>query len=286
MRYSLSEYTRGDNASGLIYACAYADFLSINRDKFDVVAVTGNSMGWYIALACSGVLDSRTGFEVFNTMGTLMHESLIGGQLIYPFVDQDWREIPGKRQELLSLMQDIPGLYISIHLGCMLVFAGDLPALDMFESRLERVHDHFPMRLENHAGFHSPLQTSMSAKAKATLVSALFDQPDAPLIDGRGHVWYPNASKLDAMWDYTFGFQIVEPYDFTTAISASLHEFAPEVIIILGPGKTLGGAVAQSLIAASWRGIDCKEAFIQTQKTNPFVLSMGMDAQRKLVSTI
>jgi [acyl-carrier-protein] S-malonyltransferase len=40
----------GDNASLLIYACALADFAAIDRDRFEVVAVTGNSMGWYLAL--------------------------------------------------------------------------------------------------------------------------------------------------------------------------------------------------------------------------------------------
>ncbi len=103
-RYAMSTFNRGDNASALIYACAYADFLSIDRDAFDIVAVTGNSMGWYIALACAGALDAGGGFEVVNTMGTLMHEFLIGGQTIYPFVDENWHEIPGRKAELLSLI--------------------------------------------------------------------------------------------------------------------------------------------------------------------------------------
>ena len=37
-------HTRGDNASSLIYACAYADFLSIDPEQFEIVAITGNSM--------------------------------------------------------------------------------------------------------------------------------------------------------------------------------------------------------------------------------------------------
>ena len=73
-RYSLATHTRGDNASALIYACAYADFQSIDRDQFDIIGVTGNSMGWYIALACAGALDAMGGMKVVNTMGTLMQE--------------------------------------------------------------------------------------------------------------------------------------------------------------------------------------------------------------------
>ena len=52
-RFTLSKHTRGDNASGLIYAATYGDFASI-KHEIEVVAVTGNSMGWYSALACAG----------------------------------------------------------------------------------------------------------------------------------------------------------------------------------------------------------------------------------------
>ena len=42
-RYSLATHTRGDNASALIYASAYADFQSIDRDQFDVLAIAINT---------------------------------------------------------------------------------------------------------------------------------------------------------------------------------------------------------------------------------------------------
>ena len=48
-RYSVATHTRGDNASLLIHACAYGDFQAIDRDRFEIAAITGNSMGWYIA---------------------------------------------------------------------------------------------------------------------------------------------------------------------------------------------------------------------------------------------
>src|SRR5262245_47214821 len=65
-------HTKGEHASALIYACAYADFMAIDRDKYDIVAVTGNSMGWYLTLAFGGSLDWAGGFEVVNTMGSMM----------------------------------------------------------------------------------------------------------------------------------------------------------------------------------------------------------------------
>ncbi|MCB1509002.1 MAG: ACP S-malonyltransferase, partial [Hyphomicrobiaceae bacterium] len=44
--YSLAVHTRGDNASALIFAASLADAAAIDTDAIEVVAVTGNSMGW------------------------------------------------------------------------------------------------------------------------------------------------------------------------------------------------------------------------------------------------
>lgn len=284
-RYSITRHTRGDNASALIYACAISDFAAINREEYDIVAVTGNSMGWYIALACAGALDEMGGFDVINTMGTLMQKSLIGGQILYPFVDENWVEIPGKRAALLAMTKEIPNLYISIHLGGMIVFAGGAAALDEAEGRLEPVLDRFPVRLQNHAGFHSPLQTPISQKGMAALPASMFSSPDIPLIDGRGHVWYPQMIDISALHDYTLGHQVIKPYDFSRAITNGLREFAPDVLIVLGPGNTLGGAVAQCLIQNEWKRITDKNSFLSQQATDPFVLAMGLEKQREMVTS-
>ena len=283
--YSLANHSRGDNASALIYACALADFQAIDRSQFDIVAVTGNSMGWYIALSCAAALDPMGGFRVVNTMGTLMQESLIGGQVVYPHVDEQWVEIPGKRDQLLALADDIQNLYISIHLGGMILFAGDAAALDRVVQCLEPVQDRFPMRLANHAGFHSPLQAPVSKRGMEELPPALFAGPETPLIDGRGHLWLPRATDVTALWDYTFGHQVIAPYDFNAAVRTGLREFAPDVVIVLGPGTTLGGAVAQCLIAERWRGLGGKAEFIDLQSKDPFLLAMGIEAQRAQVTS-
>src|SRR5690554_3398483 len=49
-RFSNAVHTVGDAASPLIYAASYLDAEALAED-IEVVAVTGNSMGWYIALA-------------------------------------------------------------------------------------------------------------------------------------------------------------------------------------------------------------------------------------------
>lgn len=285
-RFSGPTHTRGDNASALIYACALADFQTINQDKFDIVGVTGNSMGWYIALACAGALAPMGGLDVVNTMGTLMQKHLIGGQLIYPFVDDNWIPIPGARVRILAKVAEINNranhvLSVSIDLGGMLVLAGDEPGLAAFEAEMEPVQERFPMRLPNHAGFHTHLQAPVAALGRSQLKQSLFQQPNVALVDGRGGLWRPGSSDLEQLYDYTFDHQVVEPYDFTSAIRTAARELMPDVFIVLGPGTTLGGAVAQSLLLSNWHGLTDKAAFQAEQDITPRLIAMGRNDQRE-----
>ena len=287
--FSMTMHTKGQNASPLIYACSYTDFLSIDTDAVEIVAVTGNSMGWYSALACSGALTGDHGLAVVNTMGRYMDEANIGGQAIYGLLDEDWRPLPSRRGELLALIDDLHSppsrhIYVSIELGGMLVVAGDAAGLDALEAAAPAGPGRFPMRLQNHAAFHTPMQRAVSERALATLPHGWFRQPDVPLVDGRGAIWRPGATDISQLWQYTFGHQVVEPYDFTTAIRVSAREFAPDVFIVLGPGDTLGGAVAQALIAQNWRGLDGKRSFAERQVASPVLLAMGREDQRGQVA--
>lgn len=288
-RFSGAKHTRGDNASALIYAAAYLDFLAIDRTRFDILGVTGNSMGWYIALACAGALGPMEGLEVVNTMGTLMQERLIGGQLVYPFVDEDWRPVPGARRDILETAARIDArpdhrLALSIDLGGMLVLAGNEAGLAAFEAAMPRLQDRYPMRLPNHAAFHTDLQDPVAAEGRARLDRELFGQPALPLIDGRGGLWWPRATDPARLRDYTLGHQVVAPYDFAAAIRTAAREFMPDVFIVLGPGTTLGGSVAQSLTAAAWRGMTDKPAFQRAQSEAPRLIAMGREDQRPLAT--
>lgn len=285
--YSVTKHTRGDNASALIYAATIADFAALQ--DIEILAVTGNSMGWYSALACAGALTPENGFEVVNTMGTLMQTHLIGGQLIHPFMAEDWRNDPTQKAALLALTAEIntrpnQALALSINLGGMLVLAGNDAGLAAFEATVPQAQSRFPMRLANHAAFHTALQAPVAAIGRTQLPATLFTQPKHPLIDGRGAIWWPNAIDPAALWDYTLGHQVTEPYDFTHAITIAAREFAPDLFIITGPGTTLGGATAQSLILANWQGLTSKSDFQTAQQSAPFLISMGMDDQRRLVS--
>lgn len=288
-RFSAETHTRGDHASALIFACAYLDFLSIDRDRYDIVAVTGNSMGWYIALACAGALEALDGLRVANTMGTLMQEHMIGGQLVYPFLDENWKPVTRSLYRIFEKMYEIDSrpdhvLKLSIDLGGMIVLAGNDAGLAAFEKEMPKVQDRFPVRLPNHAAFHTDLQKPVAEAGRQMLLQSLFGEPKLPLVNGRGGIWYPKAVELSEIWSYTFDAQVVEHYDFTSAIRVAAYEFMPDVFIVLGPGATLGGAVAQSLVQANWRGMDSKAEFQREQAATPRLLAMGVDDQRPLVA--
>ncbi|MEO5614564.1 MAG: ACP S-malonyltransferase [Cypionkella sp.] len=285
--YSVSKHTRGDNASALIYACTLGDALALK--DIEITAVTGNSMGWYSALACAGALTPESGFEVVNTMGTLMQQSLIGGQIIHPFLTENWQANPARKAELLAIASEINTrpdhtLTLSIDLGGMLVLAGNEAGLKAFEAAVPAEQSRFPMRLANHAAFHTALQAPVAAQGRAALPASLFQQPQKPLIDGRGQIWWPGSTRTADLYAYTLGHQVTEPYDFTAAIRTAAREFAPDLFIIAGPGTTLGGAVAQSLILANHQHLASKQDFQTRQAQNPIVISMGLPEQRALVT--
>ncbi len=287
-RFSPGKHGRGDNAAGLIFAATLGDALSLDPERVRLVAVTGNSMGWYSALACGGAVSAENGFHIANTMGTLMQEAMIGGQLIHPWMGEDWRPDPVRKAALLALVAEIAAraghqLSLSIDLGGMLVLAGNEAGLRAFETTVPPEQGRFPMRLGNHAAFHTPMQAPVAEQGRALLPDRLFGQPKLPLIDGRGAIWWPGATDIAALRAYTLGHQVVESYDFTRAITVAAREFAPDLFIVTGPGTTLGGAVAQSLILAGCADLSEKAAFQLRQQKNPLLASMGIPDQRSTV---
>ncbi len=288
-RFSVATHTRGDIASPLIFAAAYADFLAVDRSRFDVAAVTGNSMGWYTTLACAGAISPEHGFAIVDAMGENSQAGEPGGQVLLSLVDEDWREAPGLREELLARAEAIgsrPGhaLGVSIELGGMIVFAGDEAGLAALLAEAPPTPGREPMRLVNHGPFHSALMRGSSERAIERLPVNWFGGPAVPMIDGRGHIWRPFAASAEALWRYTFVTQILETYAFTRALQVAVREYAPDRIIVLGPGDSLGGAIAQALIAIGWRGLRSKAEFQEMQASAPFLLSMGRDEQRALVT--
>ena len=283
-KYTPSVHMTGDNASALIYACAMADFAAIDREKFDIVAVTGNSMGWYLALACAGIVDLAGGARLVNNMGGIMHQHGAGGQIVWSICDDNWNIQKDKLLFINNLMIEASiisevSIYISIRLGGMIVLAADEAGLKWLMERLPK-DDRFPLRLMHHAAFHSPLLNHIVPMARAENPLNDFGVGEIPAIDGQGRIWSPRAFNRDAIYAYTLGGQLTDSYDFTRAVQVAAAEFAPDTVIVLGPGTTLGAPIAQALIASGWRGLSSKADFQARQQDEPILISMGMAEQR------
>lgn len=274
-------HLRGDNAAPLIHACAYLDFLRIDRERFEIVAVTGNSMGWYTALACAGAVSPEHGFAIADGMGINSQRHEPGGQAVLVLAGEDWTVDPALLAEVEAAMAR-HGVLPSIWLGGMLVVAGPVAALDGFEKGLPTL-PRPPMRLAGHGPFHTPLMQASSDAAKEQFPVEWFGQPQVPLIDGRGKVWRRFESNRRDLWDYTFAHQILQPYDFTAAMTVGIREFAPDRVVLLGPGETLGGAIGQVQIALKWLDITSRSMFTARQGEDPFLISMGRPSQRSIV---
>ena len=123
-----------------------------------------------------------------------------------------------------------------------------------------------------------------SQEAFRRLPQDLFRKPLIPLVDGRGWVWNSYTTINEDLYSYTLAHQVVRPYDFTLSVEVALKEFAPDHIVILGPGTTLGGAVGQVLVKLKWQDIASKDDFLTRQASdNPIVLSLGQYQQRTRV---
>jgi [acyl-carrier-protein] S-malonyltransferase len=280
-------HTKGEHASPLIYACSYADFQLINREKYEIVAVCGNSMGWYLTLAFAGALNHDGAFDIIQTMGSMMKEKIIGGQIIYPIVDENWFMSESKRRTVLHHIDSVNEsgagrVELSIELGGYLVIGGDAGGLQALMKALPKEGD-YPFQLINHAAFHTSLLRETSEKAFGILGQDLFNKPTVPMIDGRGQIWQPYSTRVDSLHQYTLGHQVYAPYDFTKSVTVALKEFCPDNIVLLGPGSSLGGSIGQILIQNKWQNINSKTDFVERQKKDPFLLAMGLPDQRKLV---
>ena len=279
--FSRALHLKAENAAALIFAAGLNDYQCIDPEQFDVVAITGNSMGWYTALGCAGALSADKGMHLVSDMAMLTADGA-GAQFIYPVIDDNWQPDSYRQALVDAQLQRHQGeLFMSIAYGGYAVIAGTTNAVKAAMAELPPCDERFPMLLPGHAAFHTALMQQASAKALTMWPVTEFSLPKVPLIDGRGHIWPALGADLSQLQQYTLNHQVCQTYDFSLALQVAVKEFAPDHIILLGPGASLGGAVAQSLIQINWQGLGSKQDFVAAQQTTlPYVLSMGLPEQR------
>lgn len=289
-RFDPALHLRGEHASSLTAAISLADLEQLHPDKARVVGVCGNSMGWYTALGQAGALSLADCARLVETMGAWQSESehgVVGGQLVYPLIGEDWRIDPATLARVEALVASTPDLHWSIRLGGQAVLGGSEAALAAAIAGLPPVTQGaltFPLRLPFHSAFHTPLLATTAERALAELSDLGWRAPVVPMVDGLGQIWRPRWADPAALAAWTLGPQVCETFDFSVMLKVALGELAPDAVVLPGPNSKLGGAVAQAMIAVGWQGLRHKDDFVDRQRGGrPLLLAMRWPDQRRLL---
>jgi len=266
------------NASALIWLVSMLDCEAAAKDH-EIAAVAGNSMGWYTALAVAGALDFDDGFRLMQELAILQQEHSGGGQILFPQVDEHWRrdaKLVGALEEALASSEG--EAFPSIRLGGQAVLAGSEAGIAHLLRTLPKLklgQYSYPLRLVGHGPYHTPLVQPVADKARAQLARLSWGKPRVALIDGSGRRHSPWSASPEALRDYTLGQVLTTPYDVTLSVRVGLREYAPDRIVLPGPGNPLGSICGQILIEEGWRGLRSRADFDALQASeSPIVHSL------------
>jgi acyl transferase domain-containing protein len=257
----------GRNAADLIYFATVSAVEAL-RARFQIVAVAGNSLGWYTALAVAGALAPIDGWRLVATMARLQ-QGVPGGQVLTTAVGDDWRPDPAAAAAIAAAVATTRALgeghYVqtSIRLGGHEVIAGTDAGLQHLLRLLPKRkvgEREFPFRLAGHGPFHTPLCQATAARAADELADLSCTAPQAHLIDGFGNVHTPWSAEPQELLRYTTGPQVVETFDFSAAVRTALREFNPDVLCCAPPGTSLRAPIGHVVLREGYRGLRSKEA--------------------------
>ena len=281
-QFDPAAHLRSANASPLTFLSSLLDAERIAGDH-EVVVVVASSTGWYTALAASGALEFDDAFRLVQTMALLAEEPIAGddpgGQLIYALTDAEWRPDPERTSALEAVLaRQADGVHRSLELGAFSVLSGtgdgiagvaaDLPSVDIGTRR-------FPFRAAMQEAWHLPLRAEAAEQAAEKLATLTWAAPNVTLVDGRGFRFTPWSTDPLELANHTIREQPISTYDFASSLRVALREYAPDVILLPGPGASLGEVCAQLLVAEGYRGIRTRAELEEAQGgSTPILLSM------------
>ncbi len=262
------------HASPLIWLVSMIDCERAAAEH-EIVAVAGNSMGWYTALAVAGALDFDDGFRLMQEMALLQQEQGGGGQILVPQVDEQWRRDPALVAALDEALASSNGEAFLDPTLDRPARRGECTHLLRTLPKVKLGQNVYPFRLVGHGPYHTPLVQPVADRARAQLSRLAFQKPRVTLIDGSGKRHSPWSASPAGLREYTFGAQITTPYDVTLSVRVGMREYAPDRLVLPGPGNPLGSICGQILIEERWRGLRSRADFDALQSSaNPLVQSL------------
>jgi [acyl-carrier-protein] S-malonyltransferase len=279
-QFDASVHLRPANASPLTFLSSLLDAERIAGDH-EVIVVVSSSTGWYTALAAAGALEFDDAFRLVQEMGLAADAELPGGvsELIYPLSDEAWRPDPAYATALTDAFAGLNGdAHRSQELGPFAVVAGTREGIDRVAAQLPRVtlaDRAYPVRLAMGDAWHTPLRADAADAAASRLGGLTWQRPSVTLVDGRGVRYTPWATDTAALEAYTLRDHPRSTYDFATSFRVALREYAPDVVLLPGPGATLGAACAQIIVSEGYAGIRSRAEFEEAQGgARPILLSV------------
>ncbi len=257
----------GENAAELIYFGTMAHVEQLRR-RYRIVAVAGNSLGWYTALPASGALDPTSGWRLVATMAGLQKQ-VHGGQILTTTVGEDWLPDAVLARAVATALTSINArgddhfVARSIRLGGHEVLAGTEKGVQALLAELPKVkvgEREFPFRLAGHGPFHTHLCESTALQAAEALADLPVREPECHLIDGFGNVHSPWSADPRELLDYTTKAQVLETFDFSACVRTAMREFQPDVLLCAGPGASLRAPVGHVVLREGWRGLRTRAA--------------------------
>lgn len=277
-----AQHARPANAAPLTYLVTLLDAASAAEDH-EVVAVAGNSLGWLSAVAAAGALSFEDGFRLVQQLALLSERAVSGAapgsQLVYPLTDAAWHPDPTLRSAVELALARVNGdAHTAIELGGFVMLAGTETGVGKLLAILPEVRvgeQVYPLRSSLGSPSHTPLAGELATAARELLGDLAWREPATTLIDGRGARWTPWSTDPGALADYTLGEQMTAPYRFGTSIRVALREYAPDLLLLPGPGNSLGAICGQVIVAEGYHGIRSRAAFEAAQSgRRPLVVSM------------
>lgn len=277
-----SVHLRPTNGWPLTFVAGLLDAERI-ADDHEVVVVVASSTGWYTALAAAGALPFDDAFRLVSAMAGAAEAPLPDGgraaDLIYPLADAAWMPDPELRRAIDdAVASSRGGLELALDLGAFVVLSGTSAAIDQAASELPQrdvASRTYPLRLGSGDAWHTTLRTAAVAEVIADLAGLTWQAPNVPLVDGRGQRHTPFSSVPAVLADDTLREQPVTTYDFAASFRVALREYAPDVILLPGPGGSLGAACAQLVVREGYRGLRSRADLEAAQRSpNPILLSM------------
>ncbi len=133
----------------------------------------------------------------------------------------------------------------------------------------------YPLRLAGPDAWHTPLRAEAIEVAADRIGSLGWSVPSVTLIDGRGFRFTPWSTDPAELARVTLHDQGQTTYDVAAGIGVALREYAPDVLLLAGPGGSIGAAAAQLVVMEGYRGLRTRADLEATQSgPAPLILSL------------